>query len=77
MRTTINLDDKAHELASLYASARGITLGDAISEMIQLTQETPRPSRIRRSRGGFPYMPSRGVKITTEIVKKLEAEMDE
>ncbi len=35
MRTTVNLDDDVYELASVYASARGITLGSALGELLR------------------------------------------
>jgi len=35
MRTTITLEDDAFGLAQSYAQARGLTLGQAISELIR------------------------------------------
>jgi hypothetical protein len=34
MRTTLNIQDEAFKLASHYAQARAIKLGDAISELV-------------------------------------------
>jgi hypothetical protein len=35
MRTTINLGERAHEIAKRYAAAHQISLGDAISRLIE------------------------------------------
>ena len=35
MRTTLNLDDDAFELAKNYAKDRSITLGKALSELVR------------------------------------------
>jgi hypothetical protein len=43
MRTNVTLDDDVHQLASIYASAKGITLGAAISELIRKAEATPQP----------------------------------
>ena len=74
MRTTITLDDAAYEIASTYAVARGVTLSNAISELVQRSQASPAASRIRKGRNGFPVLASRGRKVTPAFVKKLEAE---
>ncbi|HEX4006524.1 MAG TPA: hypothetical protein VHX60_10145 [Acidobacteriaceae bacterium] len=75
MRTTVNLDDEIYQIASLYASARDITLGDALGELVRNAQ--PVRSRIRRDAHGFPVMPSRGGAVTPELVKALEREGEE
>ena len=74
MRTTITLDDATYEIASLYAAARGITLGGAIGELIQRSQAASRPSRLKRAKNGLPVMTSRRKTVTPGLVKKLEAE---
>ena len=35
MRTTINLGERAHEIAKRYAAAHQISLGEAISRLIE------------------------------------------
>jgi hypothetical protein len=75
MRTTINLDDKTHEFASVYAAARGITLSAAIAELIRKAQSAPAPEPdIRIGPNGLPMFPPTGRTITAEMVKKLEEE---
>ena len=43
MRTSINLDEDVHRFAAIYASARGITLSAAISELIRKAESAPKP----------------------------------
>jgi hypothetical protein len=75
MRTSITLEDQIHEFASVYASARGITLSAAINELIRKAQASPsREPEILRSPNGLPMFPPTGRTITAEMVKKLEAE---
>lgn len=73
MRTTINLDDETYEFASVYASARGITLGNAIGELLRKTHTDPDAfeSQIRIGANGLPILISGGGKLTSEIVKEL------
>ena len=70
----MTLDDEIYEIASLYASSRGITLGNAIGELIRRVETSAQGSRITKARNGFPVLTSRGRTVTTEQVKKLEAE---
>ena len=72
MRTTINLDDVVYELASTYARARGITLGDAIGELIRKAQapQSGKEPEIRTSPDGIPVLVSRGRTITPEMVRE-------
>ena len=73
MRTTITLDDETAEIATQYASGRGVSLSRAINELIQRGSR-PRP-RIKYV-DGLPVFdfPKSKRKITTEMVKKFEAE---
>lgn len=73
MRTSITLEDHVHDFASLYASARGITLSAAINELIQKAQANPvQEPEIQRGPNGLPMFPSTGRTITADLVKKLE-----
>jgi hypothetical protein len=75
MRTTVTLDDEVYELASVYASARGITLGSAIGELVRKTHTSPSNSlegRIRIGANGIPVVISRGGMLTSEMVKATE-----
>lgn len=77
MRTNVNLDDATHQIVSIYASARGITLGAAIGELVRKAEsaEPERPD-IRRSPNGLPCFPSAGRVLTQEMVKEAESEIE-
>lgn len=75
MRTNINIGDDAREVAKAYANARGITLGEAITDLIRkgLSAESQQePRKFARSFAGFPVFPKSGRTITTEMVRKAE-----
>jgi hypothetical protein len=73
MRTSITIDDDIHELASVYADARGITLGAAIGELIRNAQASARTeSPIGLTRDGIPVFRSRGRVLTREMVKQAQ-----
>jgi hypothetical protein len=76
MRTSITLDDEIYELASSYASARDITLGAAIGELVRRGETIPRPAahsdRIGLAPNGLPVFKSRGRVITSEMVKAAQ-----
>jgi hypothetical protein len=77
MRTTINLDDETHEFAAYYAQAKGISLGQAIDELIRKARSAQEPEPdIRKGPNGFPMFPpsNRGTILTDEMVKKLDEE---
>ena len=76
MRTTITLDDDTHGFLSYYSRVRGISLGEAIGELIRKaeTAPPPGPTEILRSPDGFPMLPPTGRTITSEMVKMLEEE---
>ena len=73
VRTSISLDEPIHEFASVYASARGITLSAAINELIRKAQTAaPQEPQIQIGPNGLPMFPPCGKTITAELVKKLE-----
>jgi hypothetical protein len=77
MRASITLDEDVHLLASNYARAKGITLGDAIGEMIRKADAEPPPGPdIRRSPNGLPCLPPNGKVLTPRMVKEAEGEFD-
>jgi len=77
MRTNITLDDDIHQLASIYAAAKGITLGAAIGELIRKAESHPQPApEIRRSESGLAMFPPTGKVLTPEMVKEAESEFD-
>jgi hypothetical protein len=75
MRTTVNLDQEAYELATLYSKGRGVTLGAALSELAKKGIEAVRGEkalspRLKRLPNGLLVARRRGRVITTEMVKK-------
>jgi len=73
VRTSVTLDEDVYELASLYATGRGITLGKAIGELVRKGQAAERgekpSSRLVREPNGLLVIASTGRRITPEIVK--------
>lgn len=83
MRTTVNLDQEAYELATLYSKGRGVTLGAALSELalkgIEALRAEPHPSpRLMRAPNGLLIFAPRddGRVITNEMVKAALEEDD-
>ena len=75
MRTSIQLEDHIHEYASVYASARGISLSAAINELVRRAQTAvPDEPEILQGPSGLPMFPPSGRTITADTVKKLEEE---
>jgi len=73
MRTSITLDDETYELASVYAAARGITLGQAVGELIRKKQAGTEAAKVtRRSPNGLPLLPRSGKTITRQMVKEAQ-----
>jgi len=78
MRTNVNIADDAREFAMVYADAKGISLGEAITELIREGQRAAGNGKARkfaRSSAGFPVFPPSGRKLTTEQVKKAEEDL--
>ena len=77
MRTNVTLDEDVHQFASVYARAKGITLGAAIGELIRKAEATPPPAPdIRRSASGLPMFPPTGKVLTSQMIKEAESEFD-
>lgn len=74
-RANIHLDQDAYDFASAYASAKGIPLGAAVSDLLRRAEHlsgpesTPSP-RLRKSRGGYLVKARTGRTITPEMVKE-------
>jgi hypothetical protein len=75
-RANINLDRDAHNFASAYASAKGISLGAAVSELLRKSAEQMPESpaavshRLKTSRRGLLVKAKTGRVITPEMVKE-------
>lgn len=78
MRTNVNIADDAREFAEYFAHANGITLGEAITELIRKSKPSDAAPheipKFGRTSSGFPTFPSRGRVITTEMVLKAQEE---
>jgi hypothetical protein len=78
MRTSITLDEDVYQLASQYATGRGITLGAALGELVRKGSTAPgfessSPRLIRAPNGLLIFAP-RGRVITPEMVKAAQEE---
>ncbi|MGA3032072.1 MAG: hypothetical protein ABSD70_02240 [Terracidiphilus sp.] len=74
MRTTLTIDDEAYRVASLYAYARKITLGAALSELVKKASAPKNSgfSRIETAPNGLPVFRSPGGPLTDEMVKAAQ-----
>jgi hypothetical protein len=74
MRTSITLDDDIHEFASIYAAARGITLGAALGELVRKARTAPASGSpiVKTAPHGFPVFRSRGKVLTSEMVRDAQ-----
>jgi hypothetical protein len=75
MRANVNIDTDAYAFASAYASAKGIPLGAAISELLRRAERTPEfasaPSpRLKTSPRGYLVKARTGKVVTSEMVKE-------
>ena len=73
MRANVNLDPDAYTFASTYASAKGLPLGAAISELLRRAEQAPEsPShQLIRNRRGLLVKAKAGRTVTPEMVKEL------
>ena len=74
MRTTVNIPDDIYEIASSVANARGISLGDAIAELVRCGL---RPPALTQRKKGFPtfVVSARARPITLEQTLAAEDEI--
>jgi hypothetical protein len=73
MRANVNLDADAYTFASTYASAKGIPLGAAISELLRRAEHAPEaPSTLlKRNRRGMLVRAKTGRILTPAMVKEF------
>jgi len=71
MRTTLNLPDDAYDVARSFANSRGISIGEAVGELIRRGLN---PGPVIDTSGDIPHfvVPPNAAPITLE--KTLEAE---
>jgi hypothetical protein len=75
MRTNVHLDADAYGFASAYASAKGIPLGAAISELLRRAEQLPEPPatespRLKKTRRGYLVKAATGRALTPEAVRE-------
>ncbi|HEU5001226.1 MAG TPA: antitoxin [Actinomycetota bacterium] len=74
MRTTIDLPDDLHAVAAAFARDRGITLSQAVAEIMRKAVSPPALPRITISSvTGLPVLET-GTVITSEDVRAMEDE---
>jgi hypothetical protein len=79
MRTNINIDTDAYNFASAYASAKGIPLGVAISELLRRAEHSVEPpsSLLITDEYGLLVKSKTGRQnVTSEMAKRLAEEDD-
>jgi len=76
MRTTLNIDADAYDFASVYANAKGISLGAAVSELLRKIENMPKlpgdtpARRLKAGPRGYLVKARTGRVVTAEIVKQ-------
>jgi macrodomain Ter protein organizer (MatP/YcbG family) len=80
MRTSVTLDEDVYQLAMLYSKGRGLTLGAAIGELVRRGEKAPHVEtalcELKRASNGLLIFPSKGRKISSEMVKEALEEDD-
>jgi hypothetical protein len=78
MRTNLTLDDDIHQFAQMYATAKGITLSAAVSELVRRAQhaKTPTPEIRRSAVTGLATFPASGRTLTSKMVREAESDAD-
>jgi hypothetical protein len=73
MRANIHLDADAYTFASVYANAKGIPLGAAISELLRRAEHAPEPPSpmLTTNRRGLLVKAKGNRVVTPEMVKEL------
>jgi hypothetical protein len=73
-RTTLQLEDDAMAVAKAHAARHGVTLGQAVSELVRQAAERP---LVTEDRNGLRVLRlnRRSPKVTTELVDRLRGEL--
>lgn len=76
VRTTVTLKQETQAYARDYAQARGLSLGAALDELIQIARAAMpvAAAEIWILPNGLPIFPPTGRSITDEVVRQLEEE---
>jgi hypothetical protein len=76
MRTTLNIDADAYDFAAVYANAKGISLGAAVSELLRKIESMPKAPdniptrRLKAGPRGYLVKAKTGRVVTPEMVKR-------
>jgi hypothetical protein len=76
MRTTLNIDTDVYDFASVYANAKGISLGAAVSELLRKIENMPKlpgdtpTRRLKAGPRGYLVKARTGRAVTPEMVKQ-------
>ena len=73
MRTTLSLDEDVIQLVKSYAENRSLAMGKAVSELVRRGLSAPVKTRTVNGLVVFD-VPADGETVTSELVKRLEAE---
>lgn len=73
-RTTLRLESGAMKLAKAYAARHGLTLGEAVSELVRLGAERP---LVTDDRSGLHVvrLSRRSSRVTAELVDQLREDL--
>jgi len=75
MRTTLTLDDETLREIKRYAESRSLTLGEAVSDLVQRALSVPRPTKELNGVQVFE-LPPKSPRVTTKQVRELDAEQE-
>ena len=73
MRTTLTVDDVVLELAARQAKLRGVSLGRTVSDLLRKGLNASTPAQSKDGLVVF-HLPADSPKVTTEDVRRIEAE---
>ena len=71
MRTTLDLDDDVLQAVKEIARFRGLTAGQALSELARKGLESRRTARTRNGVPLFPHRPASAPRPTMKLVNEL------
>jgi hypothetical protein len=73
VRTTLTLDDDVVELVQRQAKLRGVSMGQAVSDLLRRGLTAPTPSRYQDGLVVFE-LPADSPTVTTDDVRRIEVE---
>jgi len=73
-RTTLKLEDDAIKVAKVHAARHGLTLGEAVSELVRQAAERP---LVTETRSGLQVvrLSRRSPKVTSALIDRLREEL--